>query len=156
MKLKLLGLTIAAINVCNCLSAQSIYFEYSDGTNSSYAIDDVRKITFTDDIMNLHLHDGSSYSWDVESIDHYQYELNPLQIDAILQKVNSMEVHVHPNPVDNNLIVSYINKENIYRRKSQGPSCRPDNSQMPVSDPQQCTTGGKIVQGSALLPYKYR
>lgn len=111
MKLKLLGLTFAAINVCTCLSAQNIYFEYSDGTNSTYAIDDVRKITFTDDIMNLHLNDGSSYSWDVESIDHYQYELNPLQIDALLRKVNSMEVHVHPNPVDNSLIVSYFNKE---------------------------------------------
>jgi hypothetical protein len=111
MKNKLLGLISAVLLVGSSVGAQNIYIEYSDGTNTAYAIEDVRKITFTDDIMNLHLNDGSSYSWNVNLIDNYQYELNPLQIDAILKEANSMEVHVHPNPADNNLIVSFINKD---------------------------------------------
>jgi hypothetical protein len=61
--------------------------------------------------MNLHLNDGSNYSWDVSLIDYYQYELDPLQLNRILENVNSMEVNILPNPAENNLTVSFINKE---------------------------------------------
>jgi hypothetical protein len=111
MKNKLLGLISAILLICSSVGAQNIHIEYSDGTNTSYAIDDVRKITFTDDIMNLHLNDGSNYSWDVSLIDYYQYELDPLQLNRILENVNSMEVNILPNPAENNLTVSFINKE---------------------------------------------
>ena len=54
--------------------AQSIYFNYSNGTNAAYNLTDVRKITFVADEMNLQLFDGSVYSWNVSSIGHYQYD----------------------------------------------------------------------------------
>jgi hypothetical protein len=109
MKRKLLVLISAVILICSSVGAQNIYFDYSDGTNSTYSIEEIRKITFTNDVMNLHLYDGTTYSWDVNLIDQYQYELSPLQIDAILKEVNSMEVNVHPNPADDNLQVSFTN-----------------------------------------------
>jgi len=53
------------------LNAQSIHFNYTDGTNASYNLEDVRKITFDADVMNLHLWDGSVYSWNVSTIGYY-------------------------------------------------------------------------------------
>jgi hypothetical protein len=57
------------------LRAQSIHFNYTDGTNASYNIEDVRKITFDADVMNLHLLDGSVYAWNVSTIG-YSTNLN--------------------------------------------------------------------------------
>ena len=55
------------------LQAQSIHFNYTDGTNNSYSLVDVRKITFDADLMKLHLWDGTVYAWNVSTIGDYQY-----------------------------------------------------------------------------------
>jgi hypothetical protein len=87
--------------------AQSIFFNYTDGTNAAYNLADVRKITFVADEMNLQLLDGSVYSWNVSSIGHYQYDEYPLGIDELLNKANAWQVSVFPNPATNVLNVRY-------------------------------------------------
>lgn len=87
--------------------AQSIYFNYTDGTDAAYNLADVRKITFVADEMNLQLLDGSVYSWNVSSIGHYQFDENPLGVDELLNKVNTWQVAVFPNPATNLLNVRY-------------------------------------------------
>jgi hypothetical protein len=104
-KVFLLFLLSGAISISS--KAQSIYFNYTDGTNTAYNLADVRKITFVSDEMNLQLLDGSVYSWNVSSIGHYQYDENSLGIDELLNKANAWQVSVFPNPATNLLNVRY-------------------------------------------------
>ncbi len=97
----LLGLASISSN------AQSMYFNYTDGTDAAYNLADVRKITFVADEMNLQLLDGSVYSWNVSSIGHYQYDENSIGIDELLNKANAWQVSVFPNPANNVLHVRY-------------------------------------------------
>ena len=91
------------------LISQSIHFNYTDGSSSEYELEDVRKITFEGDVMQLHLNDGSQYNWNVSTIGHYQYEENSpnTNIEQILGLVNDLEVKVYPNPTNNLLHVYY-------------------------------------------------
>ena len=101
----LLFLLLGAISISS--KAQSIYFNYTSGTNAAYNLADVRKITFVADEMNLQLLDGSVYSWNVSSIGHYQYDENSIGIDELLNKANAWQVSVFPNPATNLLNVRY-------------------------------------------------
>ncbi len=87
--------------------AQSIYFNYTNGTDAAYNLADVRKITFMSDEMNLQLLDGSVYSWNVSSIEHYQFDENSIGIDELLTKANAWRVNIFPNPANNVLHVRY-------------------------------------------------
>ncbi len=89
------------------LRAQSIHFNYTDGTNASYNLEDVRKITFDADLMNLHLWDGTVYAWNVSTIGHYQYDESSLNVQEWLSKVNAWEVVIFPNPTSTTLNVRY-------------------------------------------------
>lgn len=88
------------------LVSQSIYFNYSDGTSNNYNLTDVRKINFNNDVMQLHLNDGSTYNWNVSTIKYYEYSQNT-GIEQILDFVNFHDVKVYPNPLNNLLNVSY-------------------------------------------------
>ena len=87
--------------------AQIVFFNYTNGTSASYNLADVRKITFVADEMNLQLFDGSVYSWNLSSIGNYQYNENISGIDELLNKVNTWQVAVFPNPATNLLNVRY-------------------------------------------------
>jgi hypothetical protein len=87
--------------------AQSIHFNYTDGTNASYSLQDVRKITFDSDLMNLHLWDGSVYAWNVSTIDYYQHNDVVLNAQEWLNNANAWEVNVYPNPTSSSLNVGF-------------------------------------------------
>jgi hypothetical protein len=87
--------------------AQSIHFNYTDGTNASYNLEDVRKITFDADVMNLHFLDGSVYSWNVSTIDYYQYDEASLNVQEWLNNANAWEVSIFPNPTSSALTVRF-------------------------------------------------
>jgi hypothetical protein len=89
------------------LRAQSIHFNYTDGTNASYNLADVRKITFDADVMNLHLLDGSVYAWNVSTIGYYEYDESSLNVQEWLNNANYWQVVVFPNPTSTNLNVRY-------------------------------------------------
>jgi hypothetical protein len=87
--------------------AQSIYFNYTDGTTASYALVDVRKITFDDDVMNLHFVDGTLYAWNVSTIGYYQYEESAVGVEEVLGRGNAWQAMVYPNPASDMLHVRY-------------------------------------------------
>lgn len=94
--------------------AQSIHFNYLDGTNNSYNLSDVRKITFDADVMNLHLWDASIYAWNVSTIGHYQYDESSMSVSELLNNANSWDVNIFPNPACTNLNVQFnLPKEDI-------------------------------------------
>jgi hypothetical protein len=91
-------LLLASMLMATLCGAQSIYFNYTDGTNTAYNLEDVRKITFDADVMNLHLWDGSLYVWNVSTIGYYKYDPNPASITEVLEQANAWQVKVYPNP----------------------------------------------------------
>jgi hypothetical protein len=84
----------------------NIHFNFTDGTQQSYALQDVRKTTFTDDVMNLHLTDGTVYSWNVSTIDHYAFD-ELVTTDNAQQNPVLAPMKVYPNPTTGRLSVEY-------------------------------------------------
>ena len=105
MKKILLG--FSAILISTISFSQKIHFHYTDSTQSSYGLEDVRKITFDGDLMNLHLLDGTLYAWNVSTIGHYKYEETALNTQELLNKANAWNLAVFPNPTSTNLNVSF-------------------------------------------------
>ncbi len=96
------------------LRAQSIHFKFTDDTKASYKLQDVRKITFDADVMNLQLRDGSVYAWNVSTIGHYLYNELPLNVEEWLNHANAWDVMVFPNPTSTQLNVFYkLPKEDV-------------------------------------------
>ena len=89
------------------LRAQSIHFNYTDGTNAAYNLEDVRKITFDADVMNLHLWDGTVYALNVSTIGYYEYDESSLNVQEWLNNANELDVAIFPNPTCTNLNVLY-------------------------------------------------
>jgi len=87
--------------------AQSIFFNYNDGSHAAYNLEDVRKITFAADLMNLHLWDGSVYGWNVSTIGYYQYNETSLNVQEWLNNANAWEVTIFPNPTSEILDVRF-------------------------------------------------
>jgi len=106
-KSKPIALLLAAMLMGTMSFAQSIHFNYTDGTNASYNLEDVRKITFEADVMNLHLWDGSLYSWNVSTIGHYEYDENSLNIQELVNNANAWKIQVYPNPTSTDLHVQF-------------------------------------------------
>ncbi len=106
-KSKPIALLFAAMLMGTMSYAQSIHFNYTDGTNASYNLEDVRKITFVADVMNLHLWDGSLYSWNVSTIGHYEYDETILNTQEWLNQANTWQVRVFPNPTSTVLNVRF-------------------------------------------------
>jgi len=106
-KIKLCVLVVLSLLLCTSSMAQSIHFNYNDGTNASYNLQDVRKITFDADVMNLHLLDGSIYSWNVSSIGYYEYDESSVNIEEWLHQANAWDVAVYPNPTNGLLNVQF-------------------------------------------------
>jgi hypothetical protein len=100
----LLGITLL---FTVALRAQSIHFNYTDGTNNSYNLVDVRKITFDANLMNLYLWDGSVYAWNVSTIGDYQYNESTLNTQELLNNINFSNVCVFPNPLSGKMHLQY-------------------------------------------------
>jgi hypothetical protein len=106
-KSKPLALILIILFFAMGVRAQTVNFNYSDGTNASYSLVDVRKITFDADLMNLHLMDGSTYSWNVSTIGYYEYDETVVNVEYLISYVNSMQAIVFPNPSNNMLKVQF-------------------------------------------------
>lgn len=106
-KSRLWILLAIAMHVSTMSFAQSIHFNYTDGTNASYNLEDVRKITFNADEMNLHLFDGSVYAWDLSTIAYYQYDDASLNVEEWLNYANAWDVKIFPNPTSSTLTIRF-------------------------------------------------
>jgi hypothetical protein len=106
-KSKPLVLLLAAMLMGIMSNAQRIYFNFTDGTQQNYTLEDIRKATFTNDVMNLHLTDGTVYSWNLSTIDHYTY--NEGLVTSVSDENGSRltTLQIYPNPTTGQLTVHY-------------------------------------------------
>jgi hypothetical protein len=105
-------LLISALLFSTVLEAQSVHFSYTNGTGAAYNLQDVRKITFTADVMNLHLQDGTISSWNVSTIGYYDYNASLVNVEPILDEVNNWNLQLFPNPTKDEIQLKYnLSKE---------------------------------------------
>jgi hypothetical protein len=78
--------------------SQSVYFNYTDGVEHAYNLIDIRKVTYTNDLMNVHFNDGTISSWNVSSLNDFQYNENSVGVEQVIQQVNATGFNLFPNP----------------------------------------------------------
>jgi hypothetical protein len=82
------------------LKAQnSLYIRFATGTESSFPLTDIRKISFDSNFVTLQLQNGTSFSWAAATIDYYKYD-NITSVKQITSGHNPWELKVIPNPSD--------------------------------------------------------
>jgi hypothetical protein len=79
------------------LSAQSVFFHFTNGTTQTYAVEDIRKLTFVGDEQVLWLNDGTQYTWNVSTIGQYEFQ-EGVGIEHIASGVAPLRLHLYPNP----------------------------------------------------------
>jgi hypothetical protein len=90
-----------------CLYGQTVDFAYTDGNQNSYNIDDVAQITFTGEVLNLEVQDGTVYSWDISTIQNFTYGTGSTSVEEALTGLNRLDVQIYPNPSRGQVQVSY-------------------------------------------------
>lgn len=88
--------------------AQSVYFYYTDGLEHAYNLIDIRKLTYTNDLMNVHFNDGTISSWNVSSLNDFQYNENSVGVEQVIQQVNATGFNLFPNPGKEKFTLRYL------------------------------------------------
>ena len=104
---KLLALVIFVASLLP-VQGQRYLLSHDDGSTSSYSVGDIQKITFDESFLNLFLIDGSSYSWDLNTVNNTSHsDVNSIN-DLIIKRVNTLNVNVFPNPISKKINISYL------------------------------------------------
>lgn len=79
------------------LSAQTVSFHFTNGTEQSYALSDIRRLTFVGDEQVLLLNEGTQYTWNVSSIGRYEFD-ETIGIVNVASGFAPLQLKVYPNP----------------------------------------------------------
>lgn len=84
--------------------AQSVLFHFTNGTTQSFAVADIRKLTFVDDEQVLWLADGTQYAWNVSTIGQYEFNATT-GIEHVASGMVPLQLQIYPNPATAELTV---------------------------------------------------
>ena len=102
---RLLHLAILLL-IAGALQAQNIRFSFTGGNTESFPVNAVSKITFSGSLLNLHLNDGATESWEVSTIRNYSFEYITGLPESSLP-VAILDVQLFPNPTSGAVTISY-------------------------------------------------
>ncbi len=103
-KIALLFIMIAALSSFS--KAQSIYFNFTNGTNGQYPLIDVQHIDFSSTDMQMHLTNGTLVSWNTTAIISYKYLPYITSLSEVPDITINMEVF--PNPSSGDVQIKYM------------------------------------------------
>lgn len=77
--------------------AQSVYVHFTDGSSSTFPIDEIRSTDFSGNMMRVFLWDGTDHAWDMAEIKRYQF--NDLSTGITAGAPSAIALHaLSPNP----------------------------------------------------------
>lgn len=82
-------------------NAQQIFFYFNDESVQVYNLDEVSRIDFDAENINLHLTDESLVSFNTDLLNYYRYFAE--SVTSIESKPARPDFRVFPNPTENNL-----------------------------------------------------
>ena len=94
------------------INAQNVHFQNTDGSKTSYNLNDVRKVTMENNKVQVHMKDGNLYERDMAALQNYRFDENQSTsvIDNIINEGNQLQLVIFPNPTDNLLHITYTLK----------------------------------------------
>ena len=94
---------------------QEVTFDYSNSNSVNYALADIDNITFTGDILNLELNDGTIISRNINTIEKFQYSNVNVGVKDMLGIIEEISLKLYPNPNEGSFQISYslLSAENI-------------------------------------------
>ncbi len=87
------------------LSAQNVFFYFTDGSTASYPITDVRSTDFEGGNMRVFLWDGTSYSWSMSSLANYQFNATGTSVQETTSALTPLELF--PNPTSGEVTIGF-------------------------------------------------
>ena len=87
------------------LSAQTVFFNFTDGSTVSYPITDVRSTDFEGGNMRVFLWDGTSYSWSMSSLANYQFNASATGVQEATTALTPLELF--PNPTSGEVTIGF-------------------------------------------------
>ncbi|MBI3142325.1 MAG: T9SS type A sorting domain-containing protein [Bacteroidetes bacterium] len=103
-------LTLVLTAIRPDLNGQNLYVDFKDGQLDSFAINKIRKMAYTGNVLNLQLINKSVYSWDLSILDKLSYE-RPIGIDELLSFVSDLEFSAYPNPTEDAIQIGFALQE---------------------------------------------
>lgn len=100
MTLRLFALILLAF-ICKNSTAQQIYFYFNDASVQVYNLNEVSRIDFDSDNINLHLTDESLVSFNTSVLNYYRYFAEG--VTSIETNAVRPDFKVYPNPAENKL-----------------------------------------------------
>jgi hypothetical protein len=88
------------------IKAQTVDFNLDNGLTINYQAEDIRKITFDNDLMNVLLWDGSLFSMNVSTINSFLNN-SSLSTQELLNELNTMNLQLYPNPTNDQININY-------------------------------------------------
>jgi hypothetical protein len=85
--------------------AQSVFFNFTDGSTVSYPITDVRSTDFEGGNMRVFLWDGTSYSWSMSSLANYQF--NDVATTVAEANTTLSPLELFPNPTSGEVTIGF-------------------------------------------------
>jgi hypothetical protein len=104
MKTSLFSLLMLAF-AFNSVDAQQIYFYFNDASVQVYSLEELDKIDFDAENINLHLNDETVVSFDTDLLNYYRYFAEG--VTSVNDLVVRPDFKVFPNPAENNLNVRF-------------------------------------------------
>jgi hypothetical protein len=104
------------LNVCLILmtlffgqqgSAQTLNVNNQNGSNSAYALQDVRRLTFENTNLVVMLFDGNSYSFPLATLINYRYDSGLANVEELLNNARDWQLEIYPNPTASELTVEF-------------------------------------------------
>jgi len=97
---------IVVILTSLAMKAQNVYFSYTDSTNGTYSLNDVRRMTFNNNLMNLEMNDGTNYQWNINNVVSFRYN-EVTGIGEVIKGLNGLDVKLFPNPNSGSFQLAY-------------------------------------------------
>jgi hypothetical protein len=96
MIMRLLFLSVTLLPTI--LSAQMVYFHFTNGTMQAYPVAEIRKLTFVANEQVLLLNDGTQYTWDLITIGSYEFGDISTGSQHIASGLQPLHLQLYPNP----------------------------------------------------------
>ncbi len=100
MKFRLFTFLLLAFTFSN-VNAQQIFFYFNDESVQVYNLDEVSRIDFDAENINLHLTDESLVSFNTDLLNYYRYFAE--SVTSIESSPARPDFRIFPNPTENNL-----------------------------------------------------
>ncbi len=97
------------LGITEIVQAQDLIVHFNDNTSTSYAVKEVRSLTFSADSLNVTTKEGVIHSWSFNFVNYYKYgKTDSTSSTSDLEKKNS-NLLIYPNPSQGVLNLNFVN-----------------------------------------------